>query len=155
MPCTTTYTYSSANPRIQTKILGKGTYNIMVQGGAGGIGHWNACGCCTQSGGQGATEQAAFYLATQTTVSFVVGGDGLRGNCAGGGGGASVVWIRSYTNPLIEAGGGGGGGWSGIGGCATLASGLGSTHASSGQSFNCGCTFSSGATGGTGGAGQR
>jgi len=152
-PTTATFTGAVEQFYVQTT----GYYDILVQGsGGGGVSGF------VNFGGLGAYEKARFYLTSGTELNVVVGS---YGSAAGGGGGASIVWINqgwsgsgayNYSNlpahPLIEAGGGGGRGFPAThGGNATFTLGLGGVNASDAQGS--GGSFWPGATGGYGGAG--
>jgi DNA-binding beta-propeller fold protein YncE len=92
--------------------LPPGTYIITAYGAMGG---WAA----DQSfpvfalGGLGAEMSAEFNFSTPTTLTLLVGGEGVpwsnfTGDCGGGGGGGGSFVVEGST-PLVIAGGGGGG----------------------------------------------
>ena len=151
----------------QFTVTTAGTYDIFVQGGRGAKGNSGVLG------GQGAYEEALFWLPAGTKLDFVVGADGSGFNSTGGftynGGGSSVLWIDqgSLTSlpskPLIQAGGGGGAGFfqqvggkaSVAGGHATYSTRAGDSNESAAQTGGYCGTFGIGATGGAGGAGGK
>jgi hypothetical protein len=118
---------------IQTITLAAGTYTIDMLGGSGGASANPAVNTVNFNafqydnniyGGVGARIQATFTLAAATTVNICVGQVGQWGqypppntsaNFAGGGGGATYIYLGTAgisTNPIAIAGGGGGAGGS-------------------------------------------
>jgi hypothetical protein len=98
------YLYTGSETSIA---LNPGTYDITAYGAPGGWGDGTG-------GGGGAEMEGQFSFSGLTTLTILVGGNGVNGYYAGGGGGGSFV-VEGST-PLVIAGGGGGGGYSGGGG---------------------------------------
>ncbi|MEC7983579.1 MAG: hypothetical protein VX278_00365 [Myxococcota bacterium] len=95
----------------QWTVPNDGTYEIEVQGAAGGT--HNQSG---RAGGKGARMIGEFTLSEGDVINVLVGQMGGNStntsdtdNAAPGGGGGTYVWIEGESTPLIVAGGGGGG----------------------------------------------